>query len=116
MLGDLYSGVGGTAKLDYEKAIEWFTKSMETDDPEPYGIFRLGNLYYQGQGVEADYEKAFELFNRAVELWKEKNSLDVFYPMTVEKIGDMYRSGQGVEKDAEKAAEYYQWAKELASR
>ena len=66
--------------------------------------------------MDVDYEKAFELFNSAVELWKEENSLDVFYPITVEKIGDMYRSGQGVEKDEEKAQEYYQWTKELNSR
>ena len=116
MLGDLYTGAVAPGKTDYEKAIEWFTKSMEVDNPEPYGMYQLGNIYYQGYGGETDYEKAFELFNRAVEIWKAQNSTDVIFAYTVEQIGDMYSYGRGVEKDKEKAAEYYKWADELNSR
>ena len=116
LLGDLYSGVGGSNKTDFEKAIEWYTKSMEVDDPSPYGMYQLGNIYYQGYGGKTDYEKAFALFNRAVEIWKAQNSTDAIFPYTVEQIGDMYSNGRGVEKDTDKAAEYYKWADELNSR
>ena len=96
--------------------LEWYTKSAEAEDPSAYGTFQLGEAYNYGYGVQKDYEKAFELFNRAVELWQAQNSTDEIFAYTVEQIGDMYSYGRGVEKDKEKAAEYYKWADELNSR
>ena len=97
----------------YWEGIEWYTKSAQADDPSPYGMCQLGQMYYDGDGVTVDYEKAFDLFSSAVAIWQAKNSPDVFYPITVRTLGDMYKAGKGVEKDADKAAEYYAWASEL---
>ena len=115
-LGDFYSDFEGRGRRDYAKAVEWYTKSAEAEDPSAYGTFQLGEAYNYGYGVQKDYEKAFELFNRAVELWQAQNSTDEIFAYTVEQIGDMYSYGRGVEKDKEKAAEYYKWADELNSR
>ena len=112
-LGDFYSDFEGTGRRDYAKAVEWYTKSAEAEDPSAYGTFQLGQAYNYGYGVQQDYPKAFELFNRAVEIWKSQNSTDEIFAYTVREIGDMYASGRGVEKDTEKAEEYYQWASEL---
>ena len=116
-LGDFYSGVGGMAHRDIDKAIEWYTRSTQTDNPSAYGLFWLGQIYYNGSLVGADHEKAFELLNSAVEIWKRDGSHDFDQPylQAVTMIGDMYKAGQGVEKNEEKAAEYYAWAKQLAS-
>ena len=113
VIGDFYNGVGGSAMLDTEKAIEWYTKSIETDNPSPYGTFQLGQLYYFGNGVNKDYEKAFELFSRAAELYEASSNNDVMYPEVLKLIGEMYQAGQGVEKNPEKAQEYYDRAEEL---
>ena len=81
--------------------------------PEKRDSVQLGQLYNYGNGVERDYEKAFELFNRAVGIWQEADSQDAFFPAALDMIAEMYLLGHGVEKDLDKAAEYYDWAEEL---
>ena len=116
VLGDFYNGVGGRDKLDTEKAIEWYTRSTEAKNPSAYGYFQLGQLYYYGNGVDRDYEKAFELFSRAAELYEAQGYYnDVMYPEVLKTIGEMYKAGNGVEKDPDKAQEFYDRAEELMS-
>lgn len=114
-LGDFYNGVGGRKMVNIEKAIEWYNRSIETDDPSPNGYFQLGLLYYGGNGVGRDYEKAFELFSKAAELYEARYNNDAMYPEVLKTIGEMYEAGLGVEKDREKAREYYDRAEELES-
>ena len=112
-LGDFYSDFEETGRRDYVRAVEWYTKSAEADPPSAYGTFQLGQSYNYGYGVQTDFKKAFELFNRAVEIWKAQDSTDEIYAYTVRQIADMYASGRGVTKDLEQAEVYYQWAEEL---
>ena len=51
-----YNRGWGTEK-DVQKAIQWFENS-DTD----YARYALGNIYYRGDDVEQDYEKAFQIF------------------------------------------------------
>ena len=50
---------------DKEKAVEYFKKVGEMEDPA--GWCALGQLYQQGEGVEQDFEKAVELFQRGMD-------------------------------------------------
>lgn len=61
----------------------------------------LGDQYYYGNGVDQDYEKAFEWYEKAA----DAGSADA---MTV--LGNMYKNGEGIEQDFEKAEEWYQKA------
>ena len=77
---DLKSYGWGTEK-DVQKAIQWFENS-DTD----YARYALGNIYYCGDDVEQDYEKAFQIFQGI------SNSA-----FAEQKKAVMYEYGQGTE-------------------
>ena len=58
----------------------------------------LGLAYYEGDGVEQDYETAV--------LWFEK-SAEQDYAEGQDNLGDCYYYGKGVEQDYEKAVQWY---------
>jgi len=51
-------------KGDYAKAFEWWRKAADMGDEWAY--FTLGLCYEKGEGVEQDFAKAEECFNKAV--------------------------------------------------
>ncbi len=112
MLGDYYYGAGGWPRSDINKAIEWYAKAIELEDPNPYGFYRLGKIYYKGDGVKADYQQTLEYFSRAIEIWTERNDGYAYLADMYEILGSMYLSGRGVEKDREKGQEYYALSEE----
>ena len=59
----------------------------------------LGYVYYNGQGVEQDYQKAFNWYRKAAEAGDT---------IAQSNLGYMYYQGQGVEQDYEKAFIWYQ--------
>ena len=60
----------------FGKALEYYQQSA--DEGEPVAYARLGDLYRDGNGVEADAEKAAEYYRQAVEMGYEEaqESLD----------------------------------------
>ena len=52
-----------SGKLDGEAAYRWFLEAALGGDAE--GIFRLGEMYFTGDYVRRDKEKAFRYFNMA---------------------------------------------------
>ncbi len=67
----------------------------EQGDPEALSL--LGILYYSGEGVKQDYEKALLYLNEAA----EAGNTDA---MVI--LADMYANGKGVKTDIKKALEY----------
>jgi TPR repeat protein len=65
--------------------------------------YKLGKMYYDGEGVTKNYQKAVEWLRKAAGqgLDKAQNSL-----------GYMYANGYGVTKDYQKAVEWYRKAAE----
>ena len=61
-------------------------------------------MYENGVGVERNYEKAIELYEKAIELG---NSI------AMNNLGNIYKSGTLVKQDYEKAIELYEKAIEL---
>ena len=68
------------------------------DDNYVLALAYLGDMYYYGDGVKQDYDKAMELYLKAAE---EGDS----YAQSA--IGNMYDFGEGVEQDYLKAYEWY---------
>ena len=61
-------------------------------------LFCIGNIYWRGQDVEKDYNKARYYFEMAA----KRN-----HAPSLNNLGQMYENGDGVEKNGDKAAELY---------
>ena len=76
-------------------AMKWY--KMAADLGVDYAYACMGELYYKGEGVEVNYDKAYELFIKA----GEEETLPLYY------LGLMHELGQVVPQSTEKAREYY---------
>ena len=59
---------------------------------------RIGDLYYDGIGVNRDYSEAIRWYERAALLGNRWCQV---------RLGEMYRDGRGVQPDEEKAADWF---------
>lgn len=64
-------------------------------------LHSVGKLYYDGEIIQQDFQKAKEYF----EISSEMNNLDAFF-----NLGILYTYGRGVPQDYEKAIKYYEIA------
>ncbi len=71
-------------------------KNAQSGDSEAQ--YKLGECYYYGNGVEQDYQKAVE--------WYEKSAKQG-YAKAQNNLGFCYGKGYGVEKNLEKEVEWY---------
>ena len=76
---------------------EWINTENKTDSI----LNNLGYAYSKGIGIEQDYKKAFEYYEKAV----QKN-----FALAYNNLGNMYKEGNYVEKNLEKALIYIQKA------
>ena len=68
-MGTIYlSGLG--VEQDSRKAVDWFTQSAESGDPD--GIFYLGECTWYGEGMAEDKKKAISLYVDAAEGGQEQ--------------------------------------------
>ena len=72
-----------------------------------YGLYELGNLYYNGDAVEKDFTKAIELYEQSGELGFFQAQVNVAY---------MYETGTGTEADISKALFWYKKAADLGDK
>lgn|GEM_PF-5925713 len=87
-------GVDGRPNLP--EAARWYTRALAHRIPLAARV--LGSLYENGQGVERDPEKAFEL----TELAAQQGDADA-----QNHLGWMLQTGVGVEVDGEEAVQWY---------
>ena len=97
-----YLGLLALEAGDAGEADAWFTRGVDAGDFT--SMIRLGELYLNGIGVEQDYEKARELFERAT----EREDHVTAEAMTF--LGQMYEEGLGVEADPDQARNWYEKA------
>lgn len=83
----------------YVEAFRGFIDAAEKGDA--VAQFKVGYMYYYGQGPAENYEKAFE--------WFMKSALQGFAPAE-RRIGFMYEDGEGTERNFEEAVKWYQKA------
>ena len=65
--------------------------------------FRLGLMYYSGDGIKEDPEEAVRMYTKAAKL----GNADAQY-----HLGDRYHLGEGVKKDRAEAIRWYKKAAE----
>ncbi|MCQ2207068.1 MAG: sel1 repeat family protein [Paludibacteraceae bacterium] len=127
-----YDGVG--VELNYDKAFEWYSKIMPSEDSEiirRIGVYyyqkndlnkafllweksadlgnaaahrNLGNCYYNGYGVPQNYVIAIEHYTQAAEQGD---------PIAQYNLAESYSNGLGVTQNFEKAIEWYEKAAQL---
>ncbi len=81
---------------DHEQALYHFEPLARAGNTEAQSL--LGNMYYNGQGVEQDYGESFLWYHLAAEQGN-KNAQYL--------VGNMYLLGEGVKQDNEQAAYWY---------
>lgn len=98
-LGMMYADGKSAVRQDFFLAAKWFRVAATFNHHAP-SQFRLGELYFNGRGVEHDYGKAIELYTKAA----RQGHAGAQY-----LLGAMYQEGWGVAKDFVKA---YVWLKQ----
>ena len=92
-LGEIYARTNSEKVRDYEKAMDCLQKSLHALGPKnrlrSFAHYNIGLLYYQGKGLEQNYDSAFVHFEKAQELNK---SLIAGY-------AEMIEFGLGTNKD-----------------
>ena len=86
----------GRKEQRYQKAAGWLERAADTG--QKYAQYSLAGLYYRGQGVEQDFEKAFCLYASSA---KQGN------PYASYEQAKMLRDGIGVRKNSSLASEYF---------
>lgn len=87
-LGIMYLNV---KNVNYEKAILYFEKSKQLGNK--ISSMYLGNIYFQGLGVEKDYKKAFEYYSS-----NDLNDVvSLFDGESLNNFGELYLKGKGTE-------------------
>lgn len=98
-LGIYFSSI---AEPNYKEANKWFNISYKKYNNE-ISMFNLATFYIYGDGVEKDYKKAIELF--------EKSSKKG-YALSSYTLSKLYKIGEGIEKNEEKEIYYLKLAAE----
>lgn len=94
MTGEEYYILSGQYIEDNKIALALDALQKSADKGYTEGEFVLGNIYYNGEFVQKDLDKAFKYTNRAA----AKGHIEAKY-----HLGCMYDFGAGVERDREKA-------------
>lgn len=98
-MGNYYEN-GIAAPHDDAKAAEYYQKAIDSNIPVKAGCYnRLGAMYFDGRGVEQDYDKAFRLLKWADDSGKTGN-WGAYY------LGYCYTYGEGTERDYVLARKY----------
>lgn len=84
-------------KHDIERGMKWLNKAVDADYTLSYRV--LGDIYFNGWGVDADTEKGIELLTKAAEQDHEDTQL---------RLVGIYHEGENVEKDYEKARFWFE--------
>ena len=104
LAGPLEEGLAALERGRLARAFDLISEAAEAGIGEAQ--FRLGKLYLDGQGTEADPRQAVMWLERAAANHYRKANL---------LLGKIYASGMGVEMDAAKSAEHLRRAAELAT-
>lgn len=106
LLASIYeNGLGGQTK-DLKKAVEYYTKAANANDPQ--SLFRLGNFFETGLN-EGEGDKAVSVVQQnaksALDLYRlaaQNGSAEAFY-----NVGVYYETGTVVDKDPAKAFTFH---------
>ena len=80
-LGEIYHHGIGSVEVNYETALSYFKKSINTDQILPFVVTLIGDFYYDGKGTPQNKSKAKEMYQAAskrgdVDAKKKLNELE----------------------------------------
>ena len=81
----------------YREAIAIYQDDVYKDDV--FAFISLGNIFYFGNGVEVDNQRAMEYYKKAADLGS---------PYGMHMLGVMLSEGRGIQADYEMAMKYYE--------
>ncbi|SDH97999.1 hypothetical protein SAMN04488136_1413 [Vibrio xiamenensis] len=84
---------------DYVNALKWYHQAEGHKDP--YVLYSLGVMYFDGEGTEPDYQKANQYYEQAA---------NAGYADAMYQLAFSYNDGKGVKQDYQKAAYWFQKA------
>lgn len=64
-LGLIYEE-GKIVVQDYPLAVDWFNRAIQADSKNAHAFFNLGRMYFNGNGVAQDMERAYQLLKTSV--------------------------------------------------
>lgn len=117
-LGYSYLNGEGSVERNVDEALKWFNAALDMG----YGraAQSIGFMYYQGNGVERDYEKAYELLSYAVAAEPERYIIraimrQMFYEgQPVKRVDDIKAAAEKGDAEAQyKLAQLYQISPEV---
>lgn len=94
----LRMGTYSVEKKDYKKALEYLNQAI--DNKNAYANLALAFLYYKGDGVEKDIDKAFKLLS-------DSSNID---PTAAYQLSRFYLQGINTKVDNEKGIELIEFA------
>ncbi len=102
-LGDAYAKGELGLKVNYTKAKKYYAQACK--GKSAIGCYRLGNLYYKGNGVKKSYGKAKVYYEQSC----SSNHLNGS-ERGCNNLAVLYHYGRGVKKDTQEAKKYYKKA------
>ena len=111
-IAGMYLSGKGTEQ-NIEKAIEWFEKAAEQNNPD--ALYQLGYIYRNENYGVSDMERSNEFFKLAYERMLN-HFADCPNGDTAYQIGTLFHYGLGVECDIDKAIEWYKKSLELGNQ
>ncbi|OLQ86357.1 hypothetical protein BIY22_11970 [Vibrio panuliri] len=84
---------------EYKQALAWYHKAESGNDP--YVLYSLGVMYFDGEGTVVDYQKANDYYLAAA----NAGDSDAMY-----QLAFSYNDGKGVKQDYTKAAYWFEQA------
>jgi uncharacterized protein len=87
-MGQFYLGTLFRSEHQYQAAVEWLEKSASQGYPP--ALYRLGRMYDTGEGVPADYERAYSYFERAAKMGHLLAQREVAVKMLKGHNGSLY--------------------------
>ena len=97
MLGGFFRLYRDPEKRDLTQSAEWYRRASEAGDLD--ATFELAQIYHFGWGVDNDYARAIELYQRLADDGPEQHRGVVLF-----RLAQAYRFGRHVEQDLGEAA------------
>ncbi len=95
----------GAYPLD-DRSFECYERAAQAELPE--AIYKLGDMYQQGRGCQANDVKTFELYERAFEVYQHQ--APVLWGSAAIRLATCFEDGRGCTQDFEKALQWYRTA------
>jgi TPR repeat protein len=108
-------------KQDFGKALDWLEKAVENGNAD--ALQQIGNMYFNGQGVQKDYAMAAQYFQQAADLnngyalrfLANMYEVGLLGPPNLEKAGALRLRAEQVDPDGQRQPESVAFFRRIAA-